>query len=84
MWDIVFLILVVGFLIIISYTLGLKNGQKLRNDERIELPKIAEPIKNIAESFKETFDSEKLSEDEQFDWDNINNYNGTNESQKHI
>lgn len=71
-----------GFFIIVSYTLGLKNGQKLKKDETIELPK-------VTETFKEVFHKEKgfednLTKEEQISWENINNYDGTLESQKHI
>ena len=45
-----------GFFIIVSYTLGLKNGQKLKNDEPIELPKVTEPIKEIMHSNKDIED----------------------------
>lgn len=36
-----------GFFIIVSYTLGLKNGQKLKKDENIELPKVTETVKEV-------------------------------------
>lgn len=71
-----------GFFIIVSYTLGLKNGQKLKNDEPIELPKVTEPIKEIMHPSKDIEDG--LTKEEQISWENINNYDGTLESQKHI
>lgn len=71
-----------GFFIIVSYTLGLRNGQKLKNDEPIELPKVTEPIKEIMHSNKDIEDG--LTKEEQISWENINNYDGTLESQKHI
>lgn len=67
-------------LIVLSYTLGLKNGQKLKDNIPIEMPKIIEPIKDIANDPKEeTF---SFSKEQQLEWDNINNYDGTRESQK--
>ena len=71
-----------GFFIIVSYTLGLKNGQKLKNEEPIELPKVTEPIKEIFR--KEKGFEDNLTKEEQISWENINNYDGTLESQKHI
>ena len=71
-----------GFFIILSYTLGLKNGQKLKKDEPIELPKVTEPIKEIMRPSKYIKDG--LTKEEQISWENINNYDGTLESQKHI
>lgn len=71
-----------GVFILLAYTLGLKNGQKLKNDELIELPKVAEPIKEIMRHDKNIEDG--LTKEEQLSWENINNYDGTLESQKHI
>lgn len=71
-----------GFFIIVSYTLGLKNGQKLKNDETIELPKVTETVKEVFH--KEKGFEDNLTKEEQISWENINNYDGTLESQKHI
>ena len=71
-----------GFFIIVSYTLGLKNGQKLKKDETIELPKVTETVKEVFR--KEKGFEDNLTKEEQISWENINNYDGTLESQKHI
>ena len=38
MWDTILLLFLVGCFILVAYTLGLKNGQKLKNNEEIKLP----------------------------------------------
>lgn len=77
------LCIVIGTITTISYTLGLKNGQRLKNEETIELPQITKPITEVTDKFISP-KKEKFNEEEQFDWDNINNFNGTIESQKLI
>lgn len=82
MIEAIVLFVVFGIFILFAYTLGLKNGQKLRNDEKIELPKIKESIKEIVSHTKN--DDLGLTKEEQISWENINNYNGSSESQKPI
>lgn len=81
MWDIVGLVLVIGFLIIESYSLGLKNGQKLKNEEKIVT--IAEPISKAVKDLNVPKEP-TLSKEAQIEWENINNFDGTMESQKSI
>ena len=69
-----------GLFVIIAYTLGLKNGQKLKNEEKIEMP-LAEPINKVINN-KTTDDG--LSDEDRISWENINNFDGTIGSQKHI
>lgn len=69
-----------GLFIIIAYTLGLKNGQKLKNEEKIEMP-LTEPINKVINN---KIIDDGLSDEDRISWDNINNYDGTIESQKHI
>ena len=83
MIEVIVLCAVFGTFILLAYTLGLRNGQRLRNDEIIELPKFKKPIKDIIRSTKE-HDDLGLTKEEQISWDNINNYNGSSESQKPI
>jgi hypothetical protein len=80
MWDVACLILVVGILIIEAYSLGLKNGQKLKNEEKITT--IAEPVTKVIESRNNP--EPTLSKEAQIEWENINNFDGTTESQKSI
>lgn len=69
-----------GLFNIVSYTLGLKNGQKLKNEEKIEMP-LSEPINKVINN---KISDDGLSDEDRISWDNINNYDGTIESQKHI
>ena len=81
MWDIVVLALVIGFLIIEAYSLGLKNGQKLKNEEKIVT--IAEPLSEVVKDLSVPKEP-TLSKEAQIEWENINNFDGTIESQKSI
>ena len=83
MIETIILCAIFGVFILVAYTLGLRNGQKLRDNEKIELPKLKEPIKEIIKSAKK-YDNLGLTKEEQISWDNINNYNGSPESQKPI
>ena len=48
----------------------------------VQLPKITEKIKEITKANSKVDDG--LSEEEQISWENINNYDGTIESQRQI
>ena len=69
-----------GLFVIIAYTLGLKNGQKLKNEEKIEMP-LTEPINKVINN---KIIDDGLSDEDRISWENINNYDGTIESQKNI
>ena len=69
-----------GLFVIIAYTLGLKNGQKLKNEEKIEMP-LSEPTNKVINN---KISDDGLSDEDRISWDNINNYDGTIESQKNI
>lgn len=69
-----------GLFNIVSYTLGLKNGQKLKNEEKIEMP-LSEPINKVINN---KISDDGLSDEDRISWENINNFDGTIESQKHI
>ena len=83
MIETIILCTIFGAFILFAYTLGLRNGQRLRDNEKIELPKFKEPIKEIIKSANRN-DDLGLTKEEQISWDNINNYNGSSESQKPI
>lgn len=67
-----------GLMIIASYTLGLRNGQKLAKKQEITVPNI-NPVKTIKE-IKETKET-KENERERMAYDimmsNIDNYDGS-------
>lgn len=80
------LLFLFGIFIILSYTLGLKNGQKLKNNEEIEMPEI-NPIKivrNEIESFEQSFEQKQKQDIYDTIMTNIDNYDGTGLGQKDI
>ncbi len=80
------LLFLFGIFIIVAYTLGLKNGQKLKNNEEIEMPEI-NPIKivrNEIESFEQSFEQKKKQDIYDTIMTNIDNYDGTGLGQKDI
>lgn len=82
MIETILLCTIFGVFILFSYTLGLRNGQKLKKDEPIKLPEVTEKIKEITKVNSKVDDG--LSKEEQISWENINNYDGTIESQRRI
>lgn len=71
-----------GVFIILAYTLGLKNGQKLKNNEEIKIPEI-NPVKIVRNEI-ETFEQKKKQDAYDTMMANIDNYDGTGIGQKDI
>ena len=82
MWDTILLLFLFGIFIIIAYTLGLKNGQKLKNEEEIKIPEI-NPVKIVRNEI-ETFEQKKKQDAYDTMMANIDNYDGTGLGQKDI
>lgn len=80
MTDVLILCALFGIFILVSFIKGIQIGIKLRKDEPIENFKIIEPIKNIVSKPSEP----ELTEEQQIEWNNINNYDGTRASQQEI
>lgn len=78
MWEIVIICALFGIFILASFITGLYYGSKIKNNETIEIPRIKFPQKN-----HNSMDIE-LTKSQQIEWDNINNYDGTEASQKEI
>ena len=76
------LLFLFGIFIITSYTLGLKNGQKLKNNEEIKMPEI-NPVKIVRNEI-ETFEQKKKQDAYDTMMANIDNYDGTGLGQKDI
>jgi hypothetical protein len=76
------LLFLFGIFIILSYTLGLKNGQKLKNNEEIKIPEI-NPVKIVRNEI-ETFEQKKKQDAYDTMMANIDNYDGTGLGQKDI
>ena len=82
MWDTILLLFLFGIFIITAYTLGLKNGQKLKNNEEIKIPEI-NPVKIVRNEI-ETFEQRKKQDVYDTIMTNIDNYDGTGLGQKDI
>ena len=80
MMDIIILCALFGVFNLFSFIKGIQIGIKLRKDEPIESLKIIEPIKEIINKPSEP----ELTKEQQIEWDNINNYDGTRASQQEI
>ena len=76
------LLFLFGIFIILAYTLGLKNGQKLKNNEEIKIPEI-NPVKIVRNEI-ETFEQNKKQDVYDTMMANIDNYDGTGLGQKDI
>lgn len=79
--EIVLTCTISGAFILLAYTLGLKNGQRIVNKEPIELPK------NPIEAVKEKQVNKKYEEEIQklnTIFENIDNYDGTGANQKEV
>ena len=76
------LLFLFGIFIILAYTLGLKNGQKLKNDEEIKMPEV-NPVKIVRNEI-ETFEQKKKQDAYDTMMANIDNYDGTGLGQKDI
>ena len=76
------LLFLFGIFIILSYTLGLKNGQKLKNNEEIKMPEI-NPIKIVRNEI-DAFEQRKKQDVYDTIMANIDNYDGTGLGQKDI
>lgn len=76
------LLFLFGIFIIAAYTLGLKNGQKLKKDEEIKMPEI-NPVKIVRNEI-ETFEQKKKQDIYDTMMANIDNYDGTGLGQKDI
>lgn len=76
------LLFLFGIFIILAYTLGLKNGQKLKNDEEIKMPEV-NPIKIVRNEI-DAFEQRKKQDVYDTIMANIDNYDGTGLGQKDI
>ena len=82
MWDVIAICTVFGAFVLLSYTLGLKKGQKLSKNEDITMPEL-NPIKAIQNEI-ETHEERKKQDQLDIMMSNIDNYDGTGIGQKNI
>lgn len=76
------LLFLFGIFIILAYTLGLKNGQKLKNNEEIKMPEV-NPVKIVRNEI-DAFEQRKKQDVYDTIMANIDNYDGTGLGQKDI
>lgn len=82
MWESIILCTVFGVFILVAYSLGLKNGQRISKNEEVVVPNV-NPIKVITEE-KERHEEKKKQEAYEIMMSNIDNYDGTGLGQKDI
>ncbi len=82
MWSTIILCTLFGVFILIAYSLGLKNGQKLSKSEEVVIPEL-NPVKAIQKEI-ETVEEKKKQEAFDLMMSNIDNYDGTGLGQKNI
>ena len=80
--ETILLLFLFGIFIIVSYTLGLKNGQKLKNNEEIKMPEV-NPVKLVRNEI-DSFEERKKQSAFETMISNIDNYDGTGLGQKDI
>lgn len=80
--EVILFCCIFGLFILASYTLGLRNGQKLAKREEITMPEM-NPVKVINKQIESV---EQKKEQKAFDimMSNIDNYDGTGLGQKDI
>lgn len=80
--EVILFCAIFGLFIMASYTLGLRNGQKLAKREEIKLPNInpVDAVRNEIERHEERKEQEIID----IMLENINNYDGTGIGQKEI
>lgn len=82
MWESILLCTIFGVFILVAYSLGLKNGQRISKNEEVVVPNV-NPIKVITEE-KEKYEEKKKQEAYEIMMSNIDNYDGTGLGQKDI
>lgn len=82
MIEAIILCTIFGVFIIVAYSLGLKNGQKLSKNEEVVVPNV-NPVKVVTEE-KEKHEEKKKQQAYEIMMSNIDNYDGTGLGQKDI
>ena len=82
MWECILLCTIFGVFILLSYTLGIRNGQKLSKNEEIKLPEV-NPI-TIVNNEKEKYEERKKQDALEVMLENIENYDPTGKGQQDI
>lgn len=80
--ETIILCTIFGVFILLAYTLGLRNGQKVSNNEEIKIPEL-NPVTVINKEIEKNEDRKK-QEAYEIMMSNIDNYDGTGLGQKEI
>ena len=82
MIEAIILCTIFGVFILVAYSLGLKNGQKLSKNEEVVVPNV-NPVKVVTEEI-EKHEEKKKQQAYEIMMSNIDNYDGTGLGQKDI
>lgn len=82
MIEAIILCTIFGVFILVAYSLGLKNGQRISKNEEVVVPTV-NPIKVITEE-KEKYEEKKKQQAYEIMMSNIDNYDGTGLGQQDI
>lgn len=82
MWESIILCTIFGVFILVAYSLGLKNGQRLSKNEEVVVPNV-NPVKVVTEEI-EKHEEKKKQEAYEIMMSNIDNYDGTGLGQQDI
>lgn len=82
MIETIILCTIFGVLILVAYSLGLKNGQRLSKNEEVVMPQV-NPVKVVTEEI-EKHEEKKKQQAYEIMMSNIDNYDGTGLGQQDI
>lgn len=82
MIETIILCTIFGVFILVAYSLGLKNGQRLSKDEDVVVPNV-NPVKVVTEEI-EKHEEKKKQQAYEIMMSNIDNYDGTGLGQQDI
>lgn len=80
--ETIILCTIFGVFILLAYSLGLKNGQRISKNEEVIVPNV-NPVKVVTEEIEKHEEKKKQEREEIIDY-NIDNYDGTGLGQKDV
>ena len=81
--ETIFTCTIFGVFILVAYTLGLKNGQKIVKSEPIELPKVENSVEKMQQKKLEKEQQKEIDKINRI-LENIDNYDGTGANQQEV
>lgn len=82
MIEVIILCTIFGVFIIVAYSLGLKNGQRLSKNEEVVVPNV-NPVKVVTEEIEKHEEKKRQEREDVINY-NIDIYDGTGLGQKDI